>query len=237
MKKVLLGLLVLIVVAVVGVMIWLYSSLDSIAKAGIEKYGSEITRVAVRVDGVTLSPADGQGMISGLKIGNPKGFKAAQAFSVGTIEVGVEQASLTKEVVLIHRIAVLSPDINYETTDAGSNFDAIQRNVNQYLGPDKVEKRPGKKMIIDEFAIRDAKVSYSPALMQGKSIDLNLPDIVLHDVGKERGGVTSAELTKEIVDALKGQLAKTAVKSIKGAAKSAGEAAKGIGESAKGWFK
>lgn len=228
MKKMLLGLLVLIVVAVVGVMIWLYSSLDSIVKAGIEKYGSEITQVAVRVDGVKLSPSDGQGLISGLTIGNPKGYKAEHAFSVGSVEVGVDPASLTKDVVLIRKIAVQAPDISYETTDAGSNFDAIQRNVNQYLGPDKGEKKPGKKMIIDELTIRDAKVSYSPALMQGKSIALSLPDIALRNVGKGKGGVTSAELAKEIVDVLKSQLVKSAAKAVTGTAESVGESIKGL---------
>lgn len=224
----LLGLLVLVIVAVVGIMVWLYSSLDSIVRAGIEKYGSEITQVAVRVDGVKLSPTDGQGMISGLRVGNPKGYRADHAFSVGLVEVGVDPASLTRDVVLIRKIAVQAPDISYETTDAGSNFDAIQRNVNQYLGPDKAEKKPGKKMIIEELTIRDAKVSYSPALMQGKRIDLALPNITMRNIGKGKGGVTSAELAKEIVDVLRNQLVKAAANAVTGTAGSVGESIKGL---------
>ena len=219
-----------------GAFFLLYSSLDAIVKKGIEKYGSEIALVSISVDKVKLSPTNGLGVISSLTIDNPKGFKTAYAASVGTIEIALEPTSIAKDVILIHKLAVLAPDIHYESSGAGSNFDAIQRNVNQSLGSKHQNKSPGKKMIIETLSIHDAKAHYSPALMQGKEIELSLPNIDLHNIGKDKGGATSGEVTKAIIDALSSQLTKSVGRAAKSAVESVGKAAKGLGSSMKEMF-
>ena len=151
MKKILLGLAALAVIALAGAAIWLYSSLDSLVLAAIEKYGSETTLATVKVGRVKLSPTEGSGAISGLRVGNPKGFRTDHAFNAGSIELAIDPGSVARDVVLIRRIAVAAPDINYETSDAGSNFDVIQRNVERYIGPGSKEKQPGKKLIEKVF--------------------------------------------------------------------------------------
>lgn len=237
MKKILLPIFAILVLAMVGGGYWLYTSLDSIAQSAIEKYGSEITQARVRVQSVHLSPTNGQGSISGLVIGNPKGFKTEYAVSVGNVLLAVDPMSATKEVILIRKIAVVAPHLIYEGGDHGSNFDVIQRNVDQYLGIDRnKQKEPGKKLVIDSLSIRDATVSYSPALLQGKKLDLPLPDIELRDIGKAKGGVTSGELSREIIGALKNRVTKAISDSVKGAVKSVEDGAKSLGSSVKGLF-
>ena len=234
MKKILLIGLAVIILVVGGTGYWFFSSLDSIVKSGIEKYGSEITQVAVRVDKVKISLQDGRGVISGLRIGNPKGFKTVHAFTAGSIELQVDPGSVREDVILIKTIAVESPNIAYETSDAGSNFDVIQHNVENYIGPRDKKKRE-KKMIVDHLSIRNIKVAYYPAIMKGKTIQFSLSDIDLHNIGKAKGGVTSSELTKEIVNALKAQITKSisyylksGVDAVKGVVKSVGEGIKGL---------
>ena len=236
MKKILLTGFVLIVLIVGGVGYWLFSSLDSLVKAGIEKYGSEMMQVSVRVDKVKISLSNGEGVISGMHVGNPKGFKTSYALDAGAIDLQVDPASLTKDVILINKIAVVSPNIIYETSDAGSNFDVIQRNVANYIGPSD-KKQPEKKMIIETLSIHGAKVAYSPAMLKGKTIDLSLPDIDLHNIGKAKGGVTSSELAKEIIDALKAQLTKSISNVFKGGIDTVKDAAKSVGSGIKGLFK
>lgn len=212
--------------------------------AAIEKYGPEMTQSTVKVGAVKLSPADGSGAITGLRIGNPKGFKTDHAFNAQAIELSIDPASLAGDVVLIRRIAVLAPAINYETSDAGSNFDVIQKNVAHYVertlgkgDPAAKDKPPGKKLIVEALSIRDAKVSYAPALLQGKKIELPLPNIELRNLGKAKGGITSGELAGEVVGALKSQVTHAVTQPIKGAAEAVGNAARGVGEKVKGLFK
>lgn len=204
MKKSRIALLALIVVAAAIAWLWLNNPLNSLVKAGIEKFGSEMTRAPVKVSKVDLSPTDGKGVLSGLSLGNPDGFKSSHAFRADRIELALEPASLADDVILIHRIHIDSPDISYEKNDSGTNFDAIQRNVESYLGTSKkqqADKDAPKKMIIESLAIRGARVNYNGM------IDLKLPDIELHNIGKKSGGATSAQVTRAIIAELNTQLA------------------------------
>jgi len=244
MKKVIAVTAGAIVLAIAAAGIWVYSSLDSLVQAAIETYGPEITQSPVKVAAVKLSPADGSGAIRGLQVNNPKGFKTEHAVKAGAIELSIEPASLAREVVVIRRIAVLAPEINYETSDAGSNFDVIQKNVDGYLQrtlgkrePEAKDKAPGKKLIVEALVIRDAKVSYAPATLQGKKVELPLPPIELRNIGKAKGGVTSGELAGEVIAALKGQVSRAVTQPFKGAAEAAGNAARGVGDKVKGLFK
>ena len=232
MKKILAGVFVVIVLAAAGIGFWFYSSLDSIVKAAIEEYVPPMTQTSVRVGEVRLSPADGAGRISDFILGDPKGFKTAHAFAAKAIELALEPASLAGDVVVIRRIVIAAPSIHYETSDAGSNFDVIGHNVDQYLGREpKKRADPGKKMIVEMLSIRQARVGYAPALLKGKSVDIALPDIELKNIGKDRGGVTGPQLAKAIADALKSRINS----SVAGTAKGIGHAAgKALNDAAKG---
>jgi len=236
MKKILASAFAVVVVAAVGIGFWVYSSLDSVVKAAIEEYVPPITQTSVSVGQIILSPTDGAGRINDFVLGNPKGFKTAHAFAAKAIELSIDPASLAGDVVVIHRIAIAAPSINYETSDAGSNFDVIARNVDRYLGSDKKkdEKKPEKKMVVELFAIRDAKLGYAPAMLKGRSIDITLPNIELKNIGKNRGGVTGPELAKAISDALKSRITISVGAAAKGIGNAAAEAAKGVGDKIKG---
>ena len=235
MKKLLLGALAAVVVIAVAAGVFLYSSIDSLVKAAIEDYVPDITQTPVKVGSVKLAPTDGVGKLHGLVLGNPKGFRTPHALSAGVIELAIDPASVTRDVVLVRKVAVIAADINYETSDAGSNFDVIQRNVDGFvkrnLGksgtPDKDKpKGPGKKLIIEHLSIHDAKVSYAPALLQGKSITVPLPNIDLRNLGKARGGATPAQLTSEVMGAIKAQVMQAVTQPIRG-----------VGDTIKGLFK
>lgn len=204
MKK-LLAIVVVLVVAAVAAFFMLNNPLGRLVKLAVESSGPDMMQAEVRVSSVKISASDGQGKLSGLKLGNPKGFKTEFALKADTIEMVIEPASVAKEVVVLHKVLIDAPHIIYEKGEHGSNFDAIQHNVESYMGAgikkSKDDKSEGKKMIIDSFVIHNAQVNYNG------NIDLSLPDIELHNIGKSSGGVTSAQLTKMIVAELNAKLA------------------------------
>ena len=113
MKKIAAALLV--IVAVIGAgLFWLTGNIDGLIEKAIEKYGSAMTQAKVSVGAVKIAPADGKGIISDLVIGNPAGFKTAHAMKVSRIEVDIDIASLTKDVIVIRRIAIIAPNVSYE---------------------------------------------------------------------------------------------------------------------------
>ena len=50
-------------------------------KSAVETFGPDITQTEVRLEGANISPLNGTGVLKGLFIGNPKGFKSEKAFS------------------------------------------------------------------------------------------------------------------------------------------------------------
>lgn len=233
MKK--LGLAVLVVVvAVAGVLYWLRGNLDGLVRQAIVDYGSAMTGARVEVAAVEISLADGRGVIRGLTIGNPPGFRTPHALKAAEVELAVDPASIAEPVVLIRKIAVMAPDVVYEKGDGGAtNFDAIQKNVAAYLGPSKQESG-GKKLIVEEFAVRNAKAEASAAFMGGKTVAVPLPDIVMRNIGKSKGGITPGEQGQEIASALRQRLASTV--NFDSMLTSAGQGLESATGAVKGWF-
>lgn len=233
MKKLAISLLVII--AIIGAAVfWLSGNLDGLIKDAIAKYGSAMTQAKVSVDEVKIAPVDGKGTLGNLGIGNPAGFKTRHAMKVGRIDVDIDIASVTRDVILVRRIAIVAPDINYEMGSATTNFDAILKNIAAYLGPaGSKQEKAGTKLIVEELTIRQAKAQASAALLGDKTVSVVLPDIVLKNLGKARGGITPGELGHEVARALTAKLVNAVnfdrlLKSTDGAAGKAGSAIKGL---------
>jgi hypothetical protein len=232
--KIIAAVLVILATIVGAAVFWLSGNMDTLVKTAIGDYGSAMTQARVSVDAVKIAPADGKGTISNLVIGNPAGFKTAHAIKVGQIDVDIDIASVARDVIVIRRIAINAPDVIYEKGDTMTNFDAIQKNIASYLGPAD-GKKEGKKLIVEEFTIRDAKAQASAAFMNGKTVNVPLPDITLKNLGKAKGGISPGELGQEIAGALKAKL--TGAVSFDRLMKSTGEALEKAGTAIKGLFK
>ena len=242
MKKLLLGIAVVVLLVIAGGAWWLYSSLDSVVASAIRKYGPQITGVSVKLSSVKIVPADGTASLRGLVVGNPKDFKTDHALSLGEISMKLDIGSLAKDVVLIKEISVIKPDITYEYALGGSNLDAIKRNVDRYTAENlggKSEpkgKGSGKKFIIENLYVKDGKANVSADILKGKATSVTLPDLHLRDIGKKSNGATAGEATKQVLGAITQNVAKSTsslnlggtVESVKKSAESVGEQVKGL---------
>ena len=215
----------IVLIVAIGAAWWLYASRDAIIKRAIERYGPEVTGVSVKVGSVKLEPLDGRGAIRGLEVGNPKGFKAPHALSLGEMRLAVDPASLAAAVVHIKEVSLEAPTISYERGAGGDNLSAIQKHIESSLP--KGAKGPERKFIIDHVQVRKARVSY------GGAVSVDVPDLQLRDLGKKAGGATAAEITGEIWTAVTRQALAAAPASIRGLQ----ERAKGAVESLKGILK
>ena len=234
---------------------YLFSSLNSIVKAAVEKYGSDMTQAVVRLNEVDIELSSGRGALRGLNIGNPPGFKSERALGLGEISLQLDVGSVAGDTIVIKEIAITAPEVTYEVGLKGNNIDTLKRNVDAYTtqGKDKGKAdsskegdEAGKKMIVDHLYVRNGKVSITATEFQGKSASASLPEIHLTDIGKKRGGATAAELTEQVLAAIGGGAAKAAASTelgrLLGSTKmgdvpgAVGEAAKGGGETFKKLF-
>ena len=254
------GILAVVVIAIVGVVVVIYSNLDSIAKDAVEEYGPQFTGVSVTLAKVELSPENGEGKLSGLVVGNPKGYQTDSAFKLGSVSMNIDISSLTSDTIIIKSIVIDKPDITYEFGDGGSNVDVIGKNVEKAAGGpgtknEEKKEGPEKKMIIENLIVSNGKVSVSHPLLKGKKLGSGLPTIRLKDIGKDKkGGATPAEVVNKIMDAIKKQVGASvgglnvdgmvkdltkgvedaAKDAIKGVTGGAGGATKGVEDAAKG---
>ena len=245
MKKILLGIVVVLLVAGGGGW-WLYSQRDTLIADAIRSYAPQILGVSVKLGGVKTDPATQTASLHGLVIGNPPGFATPHALSLGTVSVKLDLASLTKDVILIKEIAVVKPDIVYEHRSGGSNLDVIQRNAEKYVADktggkdakkDAAKQEPGKKLIIENFYLKDAKAEVSAELLKGKAVTVAVPDLHLTDIGKKSNGVSAGEATHQIISAITASVTKASGSALGGLAEGAKKGAGAVGGAIKGLFK
>lgn len=219
MKKLIYIGVALLVVIAIGIY-FLFSSLNSIVKAAVEKVGSDATQAQVRLANVDIQITSGKGAMRGLTVGNPSGFKTDRAFSLGEISLQVDVGSVTKDTIVIKEVVIAAPEVTYELATGGSNIDALQRNVNAYTGGGggKTEKgkgssEGGKKMVIENLYVRNGKVNVSATALGDKTMTTPLPDIHLTNIGKQSGGATAGQVTQQVLSAI-GQSASKAATSL-----------------------
>ena len=109
MKKILIRLLIALVMVVVLVVVAIGLFLDSAIKKGVETIGPQVTKVDVKLDGVSLSLLSGSGKVKGLILGNPQGYQTPHAISVGSTSVSVSPGSLLSDkIVVLHHGEVVA---------------------------------------------------------------------------------------------------------------------------------
>lgn len=224
-KKILIGVGIGVVVVVVAIVVVVSFFLGGIIKAGMQTVGPKVTQTSLTVSSVNVSVLTGSAGVTGLVLGNPKGYKAPNAISVGKAAVSLAPMSVFSDKIVIHSVEVRSPEITFEGNPLGANnLKKIMDNVNAFTGsgappgtnaPAQAgQKKPGKKLEVDDFLITGAKVQFNGATIP-------LPDIHLKNLGTGPDGITPAALTKEVL----GQITTATVKAVAASAASAGKEA------------
>lgn len=242
MKKVLIGLLVLVVVIFIGIGLFI----GPIIKAGIETLGPKITQVPIQLKGVDVSILTGSAAIKGLVVGNPQGYATPEAIKLGRAEVKLDPMSVMSPKVVIRSIRVESPEITYDGGLKASNISKILDNVNavakqggtpeeQAATPSKEQssssaaqkvEKPAPKIQVDDFLISGAKVHVNISGLMSKELTVTLPDIHLKDMGKDSNGITPTELVRVILT----QVNVSTIKAVTEAVTSSGQALEDLGK-------
>lgn len=208
-KKLGLGAILVLLVAG-GVGYYLYANLDSFVKSAIEKYGSAATQTKVAVGSVDLSLGAGTGSIANLTIANPPGYKSPEALRLAGISIALDKASLAGNgPIIIDNLTITNPQVTYEVLGIGqgSNLQAIESNIQDYVGGGAASPAPGQAgpparlEIIRNLTIADGVVTVLAPALSGKSLTQPLPPIHLTDLGGPNGG-TPAQIGAQIVRAL-----------------------------------
>jgi uncharacterized protein involved in outer membrane biogenesis len=202
--RILIAFLVLVIVGVLAVSLFL----DSAVKKGVETVGPMLAKVEVKLDSVSLSLLSGSGKIKGLVIGNPEGFKTPSAIQVGTASLALQPSSILGDKVVIKSVLVQAPEITFETDLKANNLSKILSNVQAATGGAETssktpaQAKANRKLQVDDFLISGGKIHVSLTTLGGKSTTVALPEVHLTDLGKGPDGITAAELTSRVIQAI-----------------------------------
>lgn len=199
----------IVCISVVGLvlvtLVVVYLSLNSIVKKAIQGVGSDMTKTAVTVKSVSISPFSGSGRLKELAIGNPPGYKSADAFKFKELFVDLAVMSMFSSTKIIEEITIDSPEITFEGTLGESNIATINDNITAYgssgapAAPKDQPHESSTKMIMNRFVMKNAVVHIDASTPLGGGVTtLYLPEIVLTDIGRKSGGVTASEAASQI---------------------------------------
>lgn len=197
--RILVGLAVFLAV----LLLLLQYALGPIVKTAAEQVGPKVLGTRVDVTNAHLRVLSGLVRMEGVVVGPPEGFDA-NVFEMQNFRVDLDTASLlggADEPIVVRDITVEGPFVTYELKGLSDNLHKLLSNLGaDEEKPEKEkpeEKAPGRKVVIEHFLFKDAKVRV--AVVGGKGAVVPLPDIELTDIGKESGGATALDATGQIL--------------------------------------
>ncbi|MDH3595345.1 MAG: hypothetical protein OEU09_10290 [Rhodospirillales bacterium] len=236
------GVAAVLIVVLAVVFYFVFTSLGSLIVAAVEGFGSEATQAEVELKDAEVSVTSGEGALRGLRVGNPKGFATDSAVWLGHVSLKLDVTTITSDPVVIKEIVVQAPEVTYELGAAGSNIDALKRNVESYAkqmsgggqgtgGGGGDAGAEGPKLIIENLYVRDGTVNVSASALGGKTLSVPLPAVHLKNIGKDTGGATPDEIMAAVFSSVSGTVGKAvsplALDKLTGAAESGAAGAKG----------
>ena len=242
MKKLIIRILIILGVLVIVAVVCIGMFLDAALKKGVETVGSAITKVEVKLNGASLSMISGSGKLNGLVVGNPEGYKTPSAISVGSASLSIKPASLFSDKLVIRSINLQAPEITFETDLKSNNLKKLMANLEETTGGSgktktstpETDKKANRKLEVDEFVISGAKVNVSITAMGGQSATVTIPEIRLVDLGTGPDGITAAELTKRVLNALIESSGKAAASGVGDLSKTVSGLTKDLGKGSTG---
>ena len=243
MKKILIGIVVLVVVVLVGSMY----AVPRIARAVVERAGPKVLGVPMHLTSARFDPLKGKITIDGFVMGNPTGFQSKESMGVGQAVVDVKLASLVKDPLVIERIYVSNPRLTYEVKLDTNNFARIQERAAstsptspaQAEKPEDAKPKKQKNVIIRDLLIEKGEVHVAVGLAGGVGATLPLPTIHLTNIGNETGGAAVGDILGQVlaevvskVGSVAGAVTGAAGNAAKEGAEVAGDAAGEAGDAA-----
>ena len=227
--------------------------LDSLAKTAIERGAEYALGVSTTVDKVSIGLTTGSFKVGGLAVANPTGFDRPHFLRLRAARLEVPPKRLLENTVRVGLVELDDIDVDIEKGSKGSNYGTILDHVSR-LESDSgaaadtatTDQSAGKRFVIEKLLIRNvsARVALGLAGVAKPGVTVTIPEISLHDVGAEGGGVDLGELaaivTKAILSAvtrsgsLPLDIARDLSGNLKGLADVAIDLPAGVGEAAQG---
>ena len=195
-----------LLVALVVALWWLVSSLDAFVARAIERAGSQALGVPVRVGSVSIDLREGRGTVRDLRVANPEGFSSEPAVQVDEIVLGLRPAAVREDPIVVDEITVTGPRVLFEADARGrANLDVLRRNAAQ--APDQPseaapeEEAPSRRLVLERLAMEEGRIVADLEALDADTRELALPPLRMRNVGG-RSGAPPAAIARRVAERL-----------------------------------
>ena len=122
-----------VIVALAGVagLMWLYKGKDWLIRDAIVSATEKATGVNVHLGSVRVELTKGDGLMKDFRLGNPKGFSGDELLAIGNGTVNLDLKSITGPVIRIEKVDLSNVSILFEGKGKANNMTAPKAQVNE----------------------------------------------------------------------------------------------------------
>jgi hypothetical protein len=195
----------------------------SFVRGRINAFGPRLTQTKVELTAAQLSPLSGTGDLLGLSVGNPKGWKADEAFHLKSIHIDVVPSSIFSDRIVINEIDIEDPELVYETKLVSSNIGDLIKNISKSTSKPASESAAVKNGRKVTFVIKKLRLEKGHVKLGvgPTAVTLDLPATEFDNLGSGNG-VSAEELSLLIMRTIASDV-------VKGTAGALGKGVTGIG--------
>ena len=218
-------LVVALILLVVALLIFVQFGLGFAIRNGAKAAGPAAIGTPITIGSTHFRPLTGIMELGGLVVGAPEGFKA-NVFEMDSFRVVFDPKSILSDTIVVKEIVIVDPIVSYETTGLSHNIGSILKKLEgagekEEQTEERTGDKAGKKVVIEHFVFRGARVRIASTALGGRGIFIPMPSIELRDIGRKSGGATSLEVLTEVL----GSIAKGVLGAVKDGAFAVGGAA------------
>ena len=163
--------------------------IDNVAAATVRHGGTYALGVDTEVEGVRLDLGSNLGMeIQGLTVANPEGFDKDLFFGLGRGSLDFPLSQVLADTLTVPELKLEAIEINLERSGLSTNYGAILDNLARFeSGEAEPDADGGKAMNIARIVLQDvsASIDILPVGGEATSVTIDIPEIVLTDVGNQ----------------------------------------------------
>ncbi len=210
LMKWLLGSLLLVLLIVIVAVFVVAANLGSLVKTAINEQGPAMTGIDLSVQDVDVNLLGAQAAVQGLRVGNPPGYSEGDALELGSVSLALDRdslqriaqaGSLSAAVIVVDDIRINGARVFAEHKGNSTNLQALQKQLAAVGGGSSSTSNAGKgepaKLAIRRFEFSDAQVSVSSDQFDDQQVEV--PAIVLTDIGSPEQGVTAANAAQALL--------------------------------------
>ncbi|MAY75791.1 MAG: hypothetical protein CMJ31_13955 [Phycisphaerae bacterium] len=205
--KVIALLLGLLILAVVGLTVFAFNSIDSIVEAAIERGGEQALGVPTDCEGADVELFEGKFSMDGLTVSNPSGFESPHFLALPATSVQVDLNSIREDVIVVPTVAIGKADIFLDGSGEKPNYQVILDHVSRNESDDapaEESDEAGPKFVINSLVLEGANVKvvgFGVASQVAGDVTVDVPRVELQDVGSDEP-LTTTELISLVVKTL-----------------------------------